>query len=40
MTKEIKEAYEEAFYSLKKESSVFGKGDIFEVLGQVDVAKH
>jgi hypothetical protein len=39
-TKEIKEAYEEAFHSLNKESSGFGKGDISEVLGQVDVEKH
>ena len=38
--KEIKEAYEEDFHSLIKESLGLGKGVLFEVLGQVDIEKH
>jgi hypothetical protein len=38
--KEIKEAYEEAFHSLNKDSLGLGKDDHSEVLGQVDVPKH
>jgi hypothetical protein len=36
-SKEIKEAYEEAFHSLNKEYLGFRKGDISKVLGQIDV---
>jgi hypothetical protein len=39
-TKEIKEAYEEAFHSLNKEFLGLGKYDLSEVMGQVDVEKH
>jgi 3-methyladenine DNA glycosylase Tag len=38
--KEIKEAYEEAFHSLNKESLGLGKEDNSEVLGQIDIVKH
>jgi hypothetical protein len=38
--KEIKEAFEEYFHSLNKESLGLGKYYHFEILGQVDIAKH
>jgi hypothetical protein len=40
MAKEVKEACEESYHSLDKESLSFGKDSIYEVLGQVDIAKH
>ena len=40
MAKEVKEAYEESFQLLNKESLGLGKDDISKVLGQVDIAKH
>jgi hypothetical protein len=40
MAKEVKEACEEAFHSLNKESLGLRKYDHSEVLGQVDIAKH
>jgi hypothetical protein len=40
MAKEVKEACEESFHSLDKESLGLGKDSISEVLGQVDIAKH
>jgi hypothetical protein len=40
MAKEVKEACEEAFHSLNKESLGLKKDDHSEVLGQVDIAKH
>jgi hypothetical protein len=40
MAKEVKEAYEEAFHSLDQELLGLDKDSIFEVLGQVDIAKH
>jgi hypothetical protein len=40
MDKEVKEACEESFHSLDKESLGLGKDNISEVLGQVDIAKH
>jgi hypothetical protein len=40
MTKEVKKACEESFYSLDKESLGLGKDNISKVLGQVDIVKH
>jgi hypothetical protein len=40
MAKEVKEACEESFHSLDKESLGLRKDSISEVLGQVDIAKH
>jgi hypothetical protein len=40
MAKEVKEACEEAFHSLEKESLGLDKDSISEVLGQIDIAKH
>jgi hypothetical protein len=40
MAKEVKEACEEAFNSLDKESLGLRKDSISELLGQVDIAKH
>jgi hypothetical protein len=40
MAKEVKEACEESFQLLNKESLGLGKDDSSEVLGQVDIAKH
>jgi len=40
MAKEVKEACEEAFHSIDKDSSGLDKDSISEVLGQVDIAKH
>jgi hypothetical protein len=40
MAKEVKKDCEETFHSLEKESLGLEKYDIFEVLGQFDIAKH
>jgi len=40
MAKEVKEACENDFHSLHKESLGLDKDSISEVLGQVDIAKH
>ena len=40
MAKEIKEAFEEFFHSLKKESLGLKKYDHYELLGQFYVEKH
>jgi hypothetical protein len=40
MAKENKEAYEEDFDSLNKESLGLGKEDNYEVLGKIDTVKH
>jgi hypothetical protein len=40
MAKEVKKDCEDTFRSLDKESLGLGKYNIFELLGQVDIAKH
>jgi hypothetical protein len=40
MAKEVKEACEEAFHSLDKDSLGLDKDSISKVLGQVDIEKH
>jgi len=40
MAKEVKEACEEAFHSLNKDSLGLGNDDHSEVMGQVDISKH
>jgi len=40
MAKEVKEACEEYFQLLNKETLCLEKGDSSEILGQVDIAKH
>jgi hypothetical protein len=40
LARELKQAFEEAFYALEKESLCIGRNNIPEALGQIDIAKN